>query len=397
MSSPRKPHIGNAGSSVLIVTGEASGDVHAAGLLAELKRIHPQHRLESFGSGGAGLRSLGVRILVDISQLAAIGPLAALRNLSHYRRLYREVLDEVAKKPPDLAILVDFPDFNLRLARRLKSVGVPVCYFISPQLWAWRSSRVKIVRRYVDLMLVILPFEEEFYRLRGVKSHYVGNPTAVLASKRPDSQQHPQLKTGRTVALMPGSRTKEVEQMLPIFLDAAAYIAKRRPTRFRIVAARSLGATSLEAIYKRWLEVGNGELDLEFVGEPTTEALSGVDCAIVKSGTSTLEAMVLEIPFAMAYRMSTLSYLFARLMVNVEQYCLANIVAGEKVVEEFIQNDARGDKIGAHILHLLQDGAARESLRDQLRAAAARLGRNDAYSEAAKKVATLLFPKEQAA
>ncbi|MEE8584640.1 MAG: lipid-A-disaccharide synthase [Acidobacteriota bacterium] len=389
------------GVSILIVAGEDSGDQHAAGLIERLKQICSGHRLELFGSGGKRMAEQGVEILADVSQLAAIGPRAALANAGGYWKLYRKIVQRVRGQRPQLAILVDFPEFNLMLARRLKDMDVPVCYFISPQIWAWRTSRVEKVRRFVDLMLVILPFEEEFYRRHGVRSHYVGNPS--LQEIRPLLAQNPAGPGSSRpdhvprVALMPGSRRKEVEQIFPLQLQAARYISQRLPVRFKAVAAKSLGPEELEQHYLDWQGEGGIPLDLEFAQQPVQAALQDADFAIVKSGTSTLEAMLLGVPFAMVYRMSSLSWLLARPLVRIDTYCLANIVAGERVVEEFVQGGATAERIGEHVLRLLQDGQARQQMRRKLSDAAGKLGSLDAYQEAARRVADWVFLRKEAA
>ncbi len=387
-------------ASILVVAGEDSGDQHAAGLIDRLKQICSGRRLEFFGSGGKRMSEQGVDLLMDVCQLAAIGPRAALANAGSYWTLFRKILQRVRKNRPQLAILVDFPEFNLMLARRLKDMEIPVCYFISPQIWAWRSGRVEKVRRFVDLMLVILPFEEDYYRRHGVRSHYVGNPS--LQEIRPPAVSDPAGQDSKrttddvpNVALMPGSRRKEIELIFPLQLQAAQYISRRLPVRFKAVAAKSVSPQFLE-LY-RDSQGDNSPLDLEIVRQPVQVALRDADFAIVKSGTSTLEAMLLQVPFAMVYRMSSLSWLFARPLVSIDTYCLANIVAGERIVEEFVQGRATAERIGQHALGLLQDDQARQRMRHKLGEAAQKLGHQDAYLQAARRVADWVFFRKEAA
>ena len=246
---------------ILVVTGETSGERHAAGLIAELKKWNPQWNIDGFGSGGTRMREAGVELLIDVSKLSAIGTWEALSQMTNYWKLYRQILAEVGKRRPQLAILVDFPDFNLRLASRLKAMNVPICYFIGPQVWAWRSSRVEQIRRYVDLMLVVFPFEEEYYRSRGIEAHYVGNPSVVSAVPPAQEREEKADQFGvdrqvPIVALLPGSRKREVEQIFPVQLDAARHVAERQGVRFWVIKAPEIDREQLSAVYQRWIDRG---------------------------------------------------------------------------------------------------------------------------------------------
>jgi lipid-A-disaccharide synthase len=374
--------------SVLVVAGETSGEQHAAGLVAEVTKRAPHAGIEWFGTGSEAMRRVGVDLLEDVSRLAAIGPWDAAAHLVDYWKLFRKCLREAETRKPDLAVLVDFPEFNLRLAKRLHKQGVPVCYFIGPQIWAWRPSRIRIVRRYVDLMLVILPFEEEYYRRRGVEARFVGNPSVRLrASSTSSATRQPGM-----VALLPGSRTREVERILPVQLDAARFIADRYAgAGFWVVKAPGLPMQLYDRTYQAWLSSGNAPLSLKVQAEPAWNLLPKVDCAIIKSGTSTLEAMAMGVPFAMVYRVPAATWYLARPLVGTETYCLANLVAGKRIVPEFVQHQARGSAIGSYILSLLENEVAREGVRQELLAAAELLTSRDAYSEAADSVLSLLF------
>lgn len=365
--------------SILIVAGEASGERHAAGLVEEVNRQNPDWEIQWFGSGGNQLAAAGVEILSHVSILAAIGPWEALSHMGNYWRLYRRILAEICRRKPLLAILVDFPEFNLRLARRLKRQSIPVCYFIGPQVWAWRPSRVDWIQRYVDLMLVIFPFEEEFYQLRGIKAHYVGNPLSALSRRGPARANNPPV-----VVLLPGSRKKEVENIFSVQLDAARYIANRQETLFWVVTAPTLTPEYLSGLYEKWIGQGNSPLPLQVRTGEAVQLLSQADCAIIKSGTSTLEAMMLEIPFAMVYRVSTPSWYLLHPLVNTDTYCLANLVAGKKIVPEFIQREATGETIGAYLLRLLRSRREREAMQEQLRVASRNLGKRNPYLESAR-------------
>lgn len=378
------------GKKLLIVCGETSGDAHAAGILNNLKMMDPSLAWKVYGSGGKQLMSAGADIMLDVSRLSAIGPKAAFGNLGNYLKLRRAVLSRVADDPPDLAILVDFPDFNLPLARKLKRRGIPICYFISPQLWAWRKSRIRQIRKYVDLMLVIFPFEESFYRDNGVQAVYVGNPTAArlaglverVASARGSSTAVP------TVALLPGSRIKEVDQILPVMLEGAEYASRKTDAVFRVFRAPDIERSYLEELTGPFIS-RNG-LELEIV-ESDPELLALSDCALVKSGTSTLEAMLLGIPFAMVYRLPKLSYFLLRPFVRTQTFCLANLVAEQPLVPEFVQGDATGEALGWYIVDLLADSEKLARQKQAFKEVSGRLGSGDADRRAAEVIFETFF------
>jgi lipid-A-disaccharide synthase len=381
------------GQPVLIVTGEASGEQHAAGLIEQARCRYPELGLHWFGSGGPRMAEQGVELIQDVSQLAAIGPWDAMAHFRHYIHLYRGLLREVERRRPRVAVLVDFPEFNLRLARRLKQRGVQVCYFIGPQAWAWRPGRVNQIRKYVDLMLVIFPFEQEFYSRRGVSAIYVGNPTYSALRRRipPATASRPGVGSrAARVALFPGSRRKEVDRLFPLFLDAARYLAERIQVDFFVAKAPPVRRDQLDCIYSSWTARRGISLSLEIREEESVSLLASADCAIIKSGTSTLEAMVLQVPFAMVYRMAPASWYFAKPFATTDTYCLANLVADKRIVPEFVQGQATVDNIGGFILRLLTDDAEYCLQRNRLKQAAEGLGELDAYQEAAKRLGAFL-------
>ena len=376
-------------ATILVVAGETSGEEHAAGLVQEINKQCSQIQIQWFGSGSHRMAEVGVELLEDVSQLAAIGPWDAVQNLPSYWNLYRRILKEVRLRRPRLAILIDFPEFNLKLARRLKQEGVPVCYFIAPQIWAWRSSRLRQIRKFVDLILVVLPFEQDFYRRNGVEAHFVGNPfLARLRGVPPSIGSGPDQE--QVVALLPGSRIQEVHRIFPILLDAAEYVAQQCKVRFWVVKAPDIPIQNLRQVYRQWARSRRKDLSLEFREEGSAQLLSQADCAIIKSGTSTLEATLLQVPFAMVYRMSWPTWIFARLLVRTQNYCLANLVMGERIVPEFIQWNATGDAIGSYLVRLLTQKGELENVKKKLREAAVRLGHSDAYCEAARHVREFL-------
>jgi len=381
-------------ASILVVAGETSGEHHAAGLIEQVKAQNPQMNLLWYGSGGSLMSGAGVELLSHVSQLAAIGPRAALAQMGQYWQLYRRILEESRRRRPRLAILVDFPEFNLFLAPRLKRMKIPICYFIGPQVWAWRPGRINRIRKFVDLMLVIFPFEAEYYRSRGVKAHYVGNPTADLNQRGAGSEDVLKASKGvqePVVAMFPGSRKREVELILPAMLDAAARVSSHLPVRFLVSRAPEIEKGLIGSILQRWLEKGNASVNLEIVeGMTTRQILARSTCAVVKSGTSTLEATVQGVPFAMVYKVSWLSWFLAKPLVSTTTYCLTNLIAGERIVPELVQREATGQKIASYLIEMLENHDLRCRVAQDLSRAAMKLGHRNAYREGAAHVSRLL-------
>jgi lipid-A-disaccharide synthase len=376
--------------SILVVTGETSGEQHFAGVVREFRREFGVDSAHWFGSGGRAMREQGVEVLVDVADLAAIGPMAAMANLRSYIGLYRDLQKEAKHRKPSLAVLVDFPDFNLRLAPKLRDLGIPVCYFIGPQLWAWRPGRVKTIRRYVDHMWVILPFEREFYQRHGIAAEYVGNPVAELACNMKGPGKMGGSEAQALVGLMPGSRRREILQNLPVLLEAAWHLSQSIPCRFLLIKAPGSCPESLEEDCRKWQVKNEMPLDLDFLQGETSELLPQVDCAIIKSGTATLEAMVLGVPFVMVYRMASLSYRLLKPWVKTDTFCLANLVAGRRIVPEFVQDNAEPKRIASHLLSWLKSPEKLDDVKQNLENASENLGERQAYRETAGKIAELL-------
>lgn len=333
------------------------------------------------------MRAAGVELVMDVDRLAAVGPREALSNWRNYWSLFRRLQKEARTRRPELAILVDFPEFNLRLAGRLKRMGIPVCQYIGPQVWAWRSSRVKQISRFVDLMLVILPFEEDYYRRRGVKAFYVGNPTAARLNR-----SRPETVAGdpRIVALLPGSRRREVERILPLQLEAAAFVAERVRARFLVVKAPAIEESILSGLIQMSAATQSKKLRVEIWKQGSEAALSQADSAIVKSGTSTLEAALLGVPFAMVYRVSGWSRLLLRPWIRTDTYCLANLVAGKRIVPEFVQENAKPEEIGRFLVRLLTEPELAGEMRRELQAVVQRLGDPPGPDRAAAEIENFL-------
>ncbi|HEU4521514.1 MAG TPA: lipid-A-disaccharide synthase, partial [Thermoanaerobaculia bacterium] len=325
-----------------IVAGEASGDLHAASVLRELKTLVPE--LQVFGIGGDLVRKEGAEILYHARDLGFVGFFNVLLHLPFFRRVFRSLMERVAAERPDAVLLVDYPGFNLRVARRASELGLKVIYFISPQVWAWNRRRVHDIARWVDHMIVILPFEEQFYREHNVRVTYVGHPLIdqVVGVKRPEK------KDGRLrIALMPGSRRREVDDVLPAMLEAVAILRRERELEPYIVQAPTIEHDHIEGMV-----AASGQA-VPILPRDRGEALAAADVAISSSGTATLEAAVLGTPVVVMYRLGRLTYLLARWLVRLPYFSLVNIVAGRGVVPELMQDEVTGENIAAAVRELM--------------------------------------------
>jgi lipid-A-disaccharide synthase len=344
--------------------GEASGDLYAAELVRHLHALGRD--VEVFGLGGDGLAAEGGTLVAHVRDLAVVGLQEVLRHLPRIRRVYRELLYRADADRPDLAVLVDYPDFNLRLARALKSRGIPVVYYVSPQVWAWRRGRLRTIRDTVERMIVIFPFEEPIYREAGVPVSFVGHPLVDLVHPVADPSaflaSHDLDPTRPVLAVLPGSRPQEVSHNVPPIAAALPLIGQRRPDVQPAVAV----APGLS-----W---------------PLFEPLSA-RAGIVASGTATVEAALLSLPMVVVYRLSTLTYALGRPLVRVPHYAMANLVAGREVVRELIQGDFRPETVAAEALSLIEDGSRRAAVLAGLAETRVRLGREGASRRAAEVVA----------
>ncbi len=312
----------------------------------------------------------GVDLLCHVRDLAHIGPREALAHLRRYLRTYRDLVDRARKRRPAVALLLDFPEFNLRLAKKLKRAGVPVIYYISPQLWAWRSGRIRTVQKYVDEMLVILPFEEDFYRKHGVRVEFVGHP--ILEEFAPVYDRGAFLRRydldpGRmTVAILPGSRRKEVEYILPGFLRAARLIGDRTGAQCLVSVAPTIQLDHVHEIARRVLGGDGVEIGFRFAQADSRDILANSDFGLVKSGTSTLEAALVGTPFLIAYRISQISWIVGRKLIRTPFKGLVNLIAGAEVVPEFMQGEATPEALSEAALEYLESPEKAQAMRSRL-------------------------------
>jgi lipid-A-disaccharide synthase len=336
--------------------------------------------------GGPALAGAGVTLLDELTHAAAIGPFDAARHVARFRRALRRLEGHLTTQRPDLVILVDFGDFNLPfVAPMVRRHGVPIVYYISPQVWAWGRFRLRWVRRYVQRMLVLFAFEEAFYRREGIPVTWVGHPLAdhppAALSKDAAMQQLGLNPWRRTVGLLPGSRAAEVARHLPLLLAAAAKLAWRMPgVQFLIPQAAGVS----EDLFSRHL--GRVSLDVRVTRSPFSDALPALDAAVVASGTATLETALAEVPMVVVYRTSWPTYLAARAVLRVPHIALVNVVAGRAVVPELIQHRATPTRVARELLALLRDDARCARMQDALRQVRAHLGPPGAVDRAAQAI-----------
>jgi len=362
---------------LLLVAGEASGDLHAANLLRALRGGRPD--IEAFGVGGERPRAEGLECLARSEELSVMGLAEVVRELPRLLRLARQVRRQAIARRPDVAVLVDSPDFNLPLARHLHRAGIPVAIYISPQLWAWRAGRVRRIRRDVRRVLCILPFEVEFYERHGVAGEYVGHP--LVDELAPVMAALPPRDPG-LVALLPGSRWHEVESLLPGMGRALDLLAKQRPgLRGRLIVAPGLDPTRVQSL------LGPSAGRVGIVVEDRHRALAACGGAMVASGTATLECALLDVPMVVGYRLHAFSYALARRLVKVPHVALVNLVAGERLATELVQDAFTPERLAAEVDGLLGTGG--ERVRRGLVRVRERLGEPGASARAAAAVLAL--------
>jgi lipid-A-disaccharide synthase len=350
-----------------IVAGEASGDLHAAHVLRELRKLDPA--VTTFGIGGDLLAAEGMQILHHAREMGIVGLFNVIRHLGMFRRVFRELIERIERERPDAVLLVDYPDFNLRLAGKCKALGLRVIYFISPQVWAWRQKRVRDIARTVDHMIVLFPFEEEFYRKHRVPVTYVGHP---LIDQTVTITRAPRETDVTRIALMPGSRKREVDDLLPPMLEAVKILSKERPIKAFVIKAPTIARKQL------------GD-SVDVVEHDGGQALASADLALSSSGTATLEAAVIGTPVVVMYRLGRATYWLARRLVKVPHFSLVNIIAGRKVVPELLQDEVTGERIAAEVRAILEPARYQQMTAD-LAAVKARLGEPGAARRAAEAI-----------
>jgi lipid-A-disaccharide synthase len=379
---------------ILISAGEASGEMYGAQLIEAMRRLNfvpsgtlrsgqpgaavptqSKASIEFFGVGGEKMRAAGCDIVVDAKELSVVGITEILGHLPKIWGLFHRLIAEADKHSPDLTVVIDSPAFNWRVARQMKKRGIPVVYYVCPQFWAWRQGRVRLLRKYVDKALVIFPFEERFYRERGMDAEFVGHPLADLSrpaiSRHEYAAEHGLVASKPWITLMPGSRAKEVRMNLPEMLDAAALLGDEY--EFLIPVAPTVGSSFIRGIVdshpllaKAARNGAPSEIALRLVPE-ALPALAHSRAGIIASGTATVEAAMMETPFVMVYRVTPLTYLLGRWTVKVPHFAMVNLIAGGSVVPELVQQDFTAEKVAAGLKEIIPDGAPRQKMIEGLR------------------------------
>lgn len=380
---PRAPR------SILISAGEASGDYYAALLLTELRLRWPE--TDFFGCAGTHLRAAGLRPIIRAEDLAVVGIVEVVGHLPRIWRRFRELIAAARREKPDLAILTDAPDFHFRIAKKLKKAGIPVVYLVAPQVWAWREGRVRTMRRIIDQLLCIFPFEAAFFRQRGVPVTYIGHPLAGRVrpqlSREEFFRKHNLPLDRPLVTVLPGSRKSEVLRHVPPLVRAAELLSKDRELSFILPASHQCGA----AFFGQPL-AGSPIRAIE--GE-SWDALAYCDLALAASGTVTVEAALLGAPMVTFYKVTSLTYAIGKPLVKVPFFSMVNLIAGRRIVPELIQDDMTGERIAAEAARLLDGGPDRGKMKEELAGVAAQLAAStDAIALAADEVVKVFGRRE---
>ncbi len=363
------------------MAGEASADLHGSNLVKAMKKLNPQVLFK--GIGGQKMRQAGVEILIPSSEMAVVGLTEVFSRLRTIFNASRKLKSLLKDGRPHLLILIDYPDFNIHIAKTANRFQIPVLYYISPQVWAWRGGRVRKIARRIDRMAVILPFEEAFYREYGTEVDYVGHPVLdecpVIVDEREGAADWKVNGGHPVVGLLPGSRREEIKNLLPFMLKSAEIIAQRyNGARFLLPLAPTLEAEYIQTF------IDNSKVAVEVIKDDIYKALSRCQAALVTSGTATLETAIMGIPMVVVYKGSPVSYWIARQLVNVPFISLVNLVAGQEVVKELIQNDVTAERLAHEALIILEDKEARKNMIEKMIHLRKNLGRGGASERVAR-------------
>lgn len=367
-------------TQILLSAGEASGDYYGSQLIDALYQLAPGTKF--FGMGGDRMHTAGCELLVNASEVAVVGLAEVVTHLPTIRRKFRSLLAEARKRRPQAAVVIDFPDFNLRLARQLHRLDIPVFYFISPQVWAWRSGRVKQIQKYIRKMIVIFPFEQDFYRAHGVDVSYAGHPLAYASepaiSREEFAGRYGLNPAKQWIALLPGSRKKEVQMNLPPMLEAA----KQLGSQYEYVLP--IASTIEGGWLRQQLSAAGAEIKL---GVNSRLTLKHARAAVVASGTATVEAALAETPFVVIYRLAPLTWLLGRRLVKLDTFAMANLIAGRRIVPELIQRDFTAGNIVRELQTILPESPRRSQMISDLKEVRAKLHEGNSGEQPAVRAA----------
>jgi len=372
--------------NILMISGEPSGDMRGGELAKELKKLLPEISL--WGIGGDSMAGVGVALSEHIREFSFVGAWEVLCNLSKIRKQFKNLTKLIIKNKPFAAILIDYPGFNLRIARFLHKNKIPVIYYIIPQVWAWGAHRVNHLRDYVDKALVLFKFEEDFLNTRHVNCEFVGHPLIDAFSQRPPQTENPSSNRFR-IALLPGSRKQEIQKLLPVMLETAEKISfKKENVSFIIAENSNVDKALYDSFVSRYAHMA-----ISRVTNDTFTALIQSDFAIVTSGTATLEAALLEIPMIVTYKAAFITSVLYHLVNKAPFLGLVNIAAGKEIVPELLQNDATSDKLSSKTLEIILSPSKMNNIKKALRKVSLSLGEKGAASRAAQSIVQFLREK----
>ena len=372
---------------VMILAGEASGDAHAAEFVEHIRQLNPDIRLS--GMGSSEMKKAGVEVFFDSSVIAVMGLVEVLKHWGDIKRAMAIVKQRLDETRPDLLVLVDYPEFNLKMARHARELGIKVLFYISPQVWAWRPKRIHKIGRLIDHMAVILKFEKAYYERANIPVSFVGHPLVdKVKSTRSKDEVRQQLgldQNALVIGLFPGSRNTEIDRLLPLMLETAKQMAQAKPQlRFVLPVATAL---DFDAIKRQCDE---SQLDIVLTRDDIYDLISSCDGIISCSGTVTLEIALLGVPMCIVYKMSPLSYAIMSRLITIPQVGLVNIVASKSVVQEFLQSNATADNISQEMFKIIDDQAYREQIRKDLLIVRENLGEGDGSGKMARLVLSFL-------
>jgi lipid-A-disaccharide synthase len=376
---------------LFVLAGEASGDLHGAGVLKSLKRLEPS--LDVFGIGGKHIQAVGARLLYSVEQINFMGFVEIAKHYRFLRRVLETVKSAIRREKPDVALLIDYPGMNLLLAEFLKAQGVPVVYYIAPQVWAWKEGRVKKMRETITKLCVVFEFEVEYFKQHGIEAKFVGHPILEeladlsLPPKSRFLNQHHLPVTQRFIGLLPGSRKQELERIFPEMLGASDMLSQRFELKFLL----GIAPTIPESFYDKFLSRSS----IQPIRVSAYETMQYSDLAFVTSGTATLESLCFGLPMIVCYKTSPLNYLIGKRLVKIQKIALANIIANglygsEKTVPELLQGDLTATNLAKHAAMFLHNEAYRNDVSEKLRRAKEKLGRLTPSEEVAREIAEYL-------
>lgn len=374
---------------IMLVAGEASGDLHGAHLIEELKKLNP--KLTFSGLGGIKMQKAGVQIDEDLTKLAVVGFIEVLKHYGEIKKIFNSFLKNVKERQPACVILIDYPGFNLRLARKLKKMNIKVIYYISPQVWAWKENRVQEIKQNIDRMLVLFSFEKDFYAKRGVEVSFVGHPLVDIVkpkTSKDDFLNNIEMADYRmTVGLLPGSRIKEIEAHLPVMIETAMLLHKDFPMiQFLIIKAPTIQQKLIDEV----LDLYQPTFPYKVIDGQTYDAVNASDICLVTSGTATLETAILFKPMVIIYKTSVLTWALAKMLIKINHIGLVNIVAGKRIVPECIQFDANPKQIAKEVRNIFTNEIRVSEIKDELKRVKILLGDSGASSKAALEILRVL-------